>query len=150
MNKKLSIAIIIILTALFVLFAAYINANSYEEDHSGENIKFNVSSGANPINDTIKQIKTLPYYEGHDKDTMEWMESLGDMCVFYGNDSIVVMKSSDAEKIPPEPGITDVDIYTIFTADVIENHSLVKNQQTVYLVENVTFINREVVGNGLA
>lgn len=150
MNKKIGTAIIIMLTALLIVTTVCIYANPQVEDHSSETVTFNVSSGANPINETIKYINTLPYYEGHSKECVEWMESLGDKKVFYGHNTIIIMNSSDAERIPPEPGITDVYIYNIFKADVIENHSLVKDHEMVYYVENVEFINQEIVGNGLA
>ena len=92
----------------------------------------------------------MPYFEGYDADTLKWMEDLGDQKVFMSDDCIVIMDSSNAGKIPEDPGITDVYIYNYFDAEVIENHDLGDELPTVYLVKNVKFINQEIVGNGLA
>lgn len=148
MNKKIIIPIMITLLALSIITIAC--AGNSETTNNSEQMLFNVSSGSNPINDTIKFIKTQPHYKNTDNETVEWMETLGDKKVFYGNDSIVIMSDNDAEKIPPEPGITDVYIYNYFYAEVIENRSLGNDYPTVYYVENVDFINQEIVSNGLA
>lgn len=150
MNKKLSIAIIV-LAALFVLIVAYITVNPTSTNTvSGERMSFNVSSGQYELSEYIKDIKTIPYYERHDDETVKWMESLGNKQVYLGNDSIVIMDSSDANKIPPTPGITDVYIYNHFTAEVIENHSLGSGYPTAYYVKNINYTNQEIVDTGLA
>lgn len=136
---------IILITALFALTI------TYADDCSDcSNKTFNVSFGPSDLSEAIKSIKTSHYYEGYDNKTVEWMESLGDKQVFNGNDSIVIMSSYDASKIPPDPGITDVWIFDYFNADIIETHDLGEKFRTVYYVENVSFINQEIVGNGLA
>lgn len=132
-------------TALLALTAAYA-----DDSHAGERLDFNVSESSSNLSEVIRTINTSPYFEGHDNRTVEWMESLGNKKVFIGDESIVIMNITDAGKIPPEPGITDVWVYNYFSADVIESHSLGDELRTVYHVENVTFKNQEIVGNGLA
>lgn len=149
MNKKIIIPIMITLLALSIITIAYASTNSETTSNSEQKL-FNVSAGFNHLNNSVKNIKTQPYFKDIDNKTIEWMETLGDKKVFYGNDSIVIMSDNDAEKIPPEPGITDVYIYNYFYAEVIENRSLGNDYPTVYYVENVDFINQEIVSNGLA
>ena len=150
MKNKLTIPIIIILAALFVLLVAYADENPTAFDTNGEVRTFNVSSGYLELSKVIENIKTKPYYEGYNTQTVEWMESLGNKKVFFENNSIVIMNTFDAGKIPQDPGITDVYIYNYFTAKVVENHDLCDRYHTVYYVQNVEFINQEIVSNGLA
>lgn len=148
MHEKWTLAIIIVLTALFVLIVAYIdNENTIETENT---MTFNVSSGYSKLSEVIENIKTKPYYEGYDAETVKWMESLENKLVFYGNDNMVIMNSADAEKIPNEYDVTDVYIYYHFSAEVVEKHSLGSNNSTVYYVKNVKFINQELVDSGLA
>ncbi|MDO5859988.1 hypothetical protein [Methanobrevibacter sp.] len=149
MDKKWTVIIVMLLVA-FVLIVAYIDDNPNAINNTGETMSFNVSSGPSELSESIKNIKTLNYYKGYDAETVKWMESLGNKKVFRGEDSIVIMSSFDAGKIPSEPGITDVYIYDYFTAEVIENHDLGNGLPSVYHVKNVKFTNREIVGNGLA
>ena len=148
--KKLTIAIVIALAALFVLFVAYIDDNPDIINNSGETMSFNVSSGSSELSAVINNIKTLPYYKGYDTETVKWMESLGSKRVFFGDDVIVIMDNFDAGKIPPDPGITDVYVYDHFSAKIIENHDLGNEHPTVYYVQNVKFNNQEIISNGLA
>lgn len=98
------------------------------------------------VNDT----KTKPDYVGYDRDTVKWMESLGDKRVFFGNESVIIMDIGNAEKIPDDHDITDVFVFDHFKADVVENHRLCDKIPEVYYVENVTFLNQEIVDAGLA
>lgn len=148
--KKLNIAIIIVLAALFVLLVAYMGDNADLTDNSGKTMHFNVSSGPSELSNVINRIKTSPDYKGYDVETIKWMESLGNKRVFFGNGAIVIMDSINAAKIPKDPGITDVYIYNLFTAKVIENHDLGNDYPTVYYVKNVNFIEQEIIGTGLA
>ena len=150
MNNKWAIPLVIIFAVLFVLVVAYIDDNPDVIDHSGERMSFNVSSGSSDLNKVIKNIKTLPYYEGYDEGTVEWMESLGNKQVVFGNDAIVIMDDFEAMKIPYDVDVTDAYVYNYFTANVVENHDLGVGHTTVYYVKNVKFTGQEIVGNGLA
>ena len=150
MNNNWTIPIIIILAALFVLLVAYADDNPTAVDTTGKTMHFNVSSGPSELGKLIDNIKTKPYYEGYNTQTVEWMESLGNKKVFFENNSVVIMNTIDAGKIPQDPGITDVYIYNYFTAEVVESHDLCDKYPTVYYVQNVKFIKQEIVGNGLA
>ena len=148
--KKWTIAIIIVLAALFVLAVAYMGDNPDTTDNSGKTMQFNVSSGPSKLSDVINRIKTSSDYKGYDAETVKWMESLGNKQVFFGNGAIVIMDSINAAKIPKDPGITDVYIYNHFSAKVIEDHDLGDEYPTVYYVKNVNFIEQEIIGTGLA
>ena len=149
MDKKWFILIIILLVALSVMI--YLNNNSSQViDKSCEKLSFNVSSGSSVLSRFVNDTKTKPDYVGYDRDTVKWMESLGDKRVFFGNESVIIMDIGDAEKIPDSLGITDVDIYNHFNADVAENHRLCDKIPTVYYVENVSFVNQEIIDTGLA
>ena len=150
MNNKWLIPVVIVLAVLFVLVVAYIDDNPDVIDHSGERMSFNVSSGSSELTNVIKNIKTLPYFEGYDAKTVEWMESLGNKQVVFENNSIVIMNSFDARKIPYDVDVTDAYVYNYFTAEIVENHDLGVGHTTVYYVKNVKFTGQEIVGNGLA
>lgn len=150
MNKKWAIPLAVVLVALFILFVGYLNDNPNVITHSGETKTFNVSSGFFELSEYVNYIKTKPYYEGCDEETVKWMKSLENKRVFCGSDSIVIMDISDAEKIPPCQDVTDAYMYTHFTGEVVENHSLGNNYSTVYYVKNVKFSRHEIIGNGLA
>ena len=141
MNKKIIISLIII-AILFLAFLAFLN---YENENSDERITLNVSSeGPIPLQKLIKEIRTHEYYQGYDNETVEWMESLGDKYVFVSPDEIVIMNRMDANKIPSIYAC-DVSLYEIFSADLIERHSLGKgeNFKDVYFVKNVEYIREE-------
>lgn len=149
MDKKWFILIIILLVALSVMI--YLNNNSSQViDKSGEKLSFNVSSGSSVLSRFVNDTKTKPDYVGYDRDTVKWMESLGDKRVFFGNESVIIMDIGNAEKIPDDHDITDVFVFDHFKADVVENHKLCDKIPEVYYVENVTFLNQEIVDAGLA
>ncbi len=149
MDKKWFILIIILLVALSVMI--YLNNNSSQViDKSGEKLSFNVSSGSSVLSRFVNDTKTKPDYVGYDRDTVKWMESLGDKRVFFGNESVIIMDIGNAEKIPDDHDITDVFVFDHFKADVVENHRLCDKIPEVYYVENVTFLNQEIVDAGLA
>ena len=149
MDKKWFILIIILLVAMSVMI--YLNNNSSQViDKSGEKLSFNVSSGSSVLSRFVNDTKTKPDYVGYDRDTVKWMESLGDKRVFFGNESVIIMDIGNAEKIPDDHDITDVFVFYHFKADVVENHRLCDKIPEVYYVENVTFLNQEIVDAGLA
>lgn len=149
MDKKWFILIIILLVALSVMI--YLNNNSSQViDKSGEKLSFNVSSGSSVLSRFVNDTKTKLDYVGYDRDTVKWMESLGDKRVFFGNESVIIMDIGNAEKIPDDHDITDVFVFDHFKADVVENHRLCDKIPEVYYVENVTFLNQEIVDAGLA
>lgn len=149
MDKKWFILIIILLVALSVMI--YLNNNSSQViDKSCEKLSFNVSSGSSVLSRFVNDTKTKPDYVGYDRDTVKWMESLGDKRVFFGNESVIIMDIGNAEKIPDDHDITDVFVFDHFKADVVENHRLCDKIPEVYYVENVTFLNQEIVDAGLA
>lgn len=149
MGKKWFILIIILLVALSVMI--YLNNNSSQViDKSGEKLSFNVSSGSSVLSRFVNDTKTKLDYVGYDRDTVKWMESLGDKRVFFGNESVIIMDIGNAEKIPDGHDITDVFVFDHFKADVVENHRLCDKIPEVYYVENVTFLNQEIVDAGLA
>lgn len=148
MNKKWIIAIVV-LVALLILVVAYIddNPNALE---SGERMSFNVSAGYSNLSKVTDNIKTLPRYEGYNSTVVEWMESLGNKSVVFGDKGIIIIENDDVEKVNQAPDATDVYIYNHFTAKVIESHKLGKNLTTVYYVENIDYDGYEIIGNGLA
>ncbi len=145
MNKKLLIPIVVvILIFVGIVFAYFI----YEAPISGTDDKttLNVSSeGPYELYQVIQDIKTKPYYEGYDNETLKWLESLGSRKVFFSSDEIVIMNSGDAMKIP-SVFATDVSINEIFECNVIENRTLgdVKYPKDVLLVNDVDYITEEL------
>ena len=144
--SKVTFLIITVLVLVLVGVVAYSFDNSVVEDDTKS---FNVSATLN-LSSLIDLIKTNPYFQGYDAQTIEWMESLGDKDVFSNEEMFVIMDEFEARKIPENPGITDVYVYDHFQARVVEKHSLGWNLSDVYYVDNVKFENQEIVGNGLA
>ena len=112
MKNKITLPIIVILVALFVLLMAYIGDNPDAIDHSGEKMSFNVSAGYWDMDKFINSTQTLPYYKDYDPDTLKWMESLGSKRVLTGEGAIVVMSSHEAGKIPDE--LKHLELWEIF------------------------------------
>lgn len=147
MDRKWLIPIIILLIVFLALVVAYIGDN--HDASAGETRSFNVSAGYSNLSRVIVNIKTLPYYEGYNATTVEWMESLGDKQVVYGDNELIIVSDADAEKINQAPDVTDVYIYNHFTAKVVEKHELNRNF-TVYYLEDIHYDGYEIIGNGLA
>ena len=148
MSEKVFIGVIIVLIAILGIFLLYVS----DSPSSDDNLRtLNVSSeGPLKLSQLIEDIKTKGYYEGCDNETVEWMESLGNKQVVFENNSIVIMNSFDARKIPYDVDVTDAYVYNYFTAEIVENHDLGVGHTTVYYVKNVKFTGQEIVGNGLA
>ena len=141
----LIIAILIVLLSCLALVAHYYISESPEED-SGELRSLAVSSeGPIALDEIINDIETGSYYKGYDNETLSWMKSLGDMQVFVGNGTFVVMDSWDARKIPSQY-VTDVYIDEFIECKVLENHSLgdVKYPRDILLVKDVEYLGQEV------
>ena len=142
MKWKLIISLIIVAIAA-MSFLAYAD---YSNSHDDDKTIFNVSSeGPIPLSDIASEIRTEEYYQGYDNETVEWMESLGDKYVFVSSDGFVIMDKFDADKIP-SVFACDVSFYEIFSANVLEKHSLAsKNMRDVYYVDNVEYIKEDAV-----
>ena len=142
MNKKILIILIIAIVAILGLFLIY---QYTEAPDSGNRTTLNVSSeGPIELSKIVTDIKTNDYYEGYDNETVVWMESLGNKYVFTSTDEIVIMDKWDANKIPSVYAC-DVSFYEIFSANVIEKHSLgnCNNSKDVLYVKNVDYIREE-------
>lgn len=143
MSKKAIGGIILVL--LVILGIVLLNAG---DNHSGNANRetLNVSSeGPLKLSELIKDIKTHDYYDGYDNETVKWMESLGEKYVWSSPDEFVIMDSKlDSDKIPSVYAC-DVSFYEIFSAEVLEKHSLgnVDYPKDVLLVKNVEYIGEE-------
>lgn len=143
MDRKIIIAIAIAIVAILGIFLV-----SASEDSSGNanNVTLNVSSEG-PVNLSVvtDEIITHEYYKGYDNETLQWMESLGDKYVWFSTDKIVIMDSTDSNKIP-SAYVCDASFSEIFSCNVLENHSLgnTKHPKDVLLVDNVEYIGEHV------
>ena len=96
------------------------------------------SEGPVELDKLIKEIKTKPYFEGYNSDTLSWMESLNQKNVFLSNDSYVIMDNYDANKVN-SVYVTDAYIEEYLDCVVIENRSLGgNNSYDILLVKDVT------------
>ena len=96
------------------------------------------SEGPISLDEIISDIKTNPYFEGYNRDTLTWMESLNQKKVFISDNSYVIMNENDASKINTLY-ITDVYIEEYINCIIVENHSLGGNSsKDVLLVKDVT------------
>ena len=144
MDRKIIIAIVIVIVAISGILLVSANSNSSNDVNR---TTLNVSSeGPEELSVLINEIRTKGYYEGYDNETLQWMESLGDKNVWFSSDKIIIMDSvSDSDKIP-SAYVCDASFNEIFSCNVLENHSLgnVKYPKDVLLVNNVEYIDEEV------
>ena len=144
MDRKIIIAIVIVIVAISGILLVSANSNSSNDVNS---TTLNVSSeGPKELSVLTNEIRTKGYYEGYDNETLQWMESLGDKNVWFSSDKIIIMDSvSDSDKIP-SAYVCDASFNEIFSCNVLENHSLgnVKYPKDVLLVNNVEYIGEEV------
>ena len=141
MDKSI-IAIVILLLAIILLIFAY-STNETKELSNKTELKV-YSEGPIPLSKLIGEIKSEEYYEGHDNETLAWMESLGSKQVFMGKDIIVLMDFTDASKLNSEY-VTDAYILEIINCNVVENRSLgnIDYPKDVLLFKNVDYISNE-------
>jgi hypothetical protein len=143
MTRKITIGIVIVLVAILCLFLAYASDISF---NGGEQRTLKVSSeGPIKLPQLVDEIRTHGYYRGYDNETVKWMESLGDKCVWVSSDEFVIMNKWDSNKIPSQY-VCDAYFNEIFSCDVLEKHSLGsgKNSKDVLLVKNVQYIGEEI------
>lgn len=92
----------------------------------------------------VNEIKTHPYFEGYDNDTLTWFESLNqNYVVFSSNNSYYIMSQSDADRLPIEYA-TDVSITDICSCNIVNQKALGNNLRNVVLVENVQFKEQKI------
>lgn len=143
MKSKGVVAVAILLLAVLSLVFVY---SIGEKSDLGNITELEVSSeGPIPLSKIINDIRTAEYYNGHDNETLSWMESLGDMQVFSGDGMLVVMDSSDAGKLRSEY-VCDAYITESMECRVLENHSLgdIKYPRDVLLVKDVKYLGEEI------
>lgn len=143
MNKKILIAILIVVVAFLGFISVYAVDNSSDDVNR---TTLNVSSeGPIKLSKLVNEIRTHEYYKGYDNETLAWMESLGEKYVWVSNDGFVIMDNVwDSNKIP-SAYVCDAYFREIFSCRVLENHTLVKGNHSkdVVLVNNVEFIKQE-------
>ena len=144
MANKGFILLIVVLAVILALVGIY--SVTEFQDTGGNLTRLEVSSeGPFKVSEIVEDIENSSYYEGYDNDTLNWMKSLGDMYVFNGLQSFVIMDSDDAGKLPSE-FVTDVAITNIFNCEVVEKRSLgnIEHPKDVYLVENVEYLEQNI------
>lgn len=142
MKNKSMISMAILILAVFSMVSVYSADNTTSSDNTTD---LDLSTEG-PINlsKIINEIKTSPYYEGYDNQTLAWMESLGDKKVFMGDGMIVVMNDTEAGKLNSEY-LCDAYLTQFMNCHVLENHSLgSKHPKDVLYVENVKYMGEEI------
>ncbi len=142
MDKKIVIVIIFVIMVIFGLVLVSANDSSDNLNRTTLNVS---SEGPIELSKITEDIKNNSYYEGYDNETLNWMESLGNMYVFTSSDEIVIMDKCDADKIP-SAYVCDAYFQEIFSCNVLENHTLGKGDhfKDILLIKNVEFIDEEV------
>ena len=146
---KLKIMLVIVSVTILCSCLAFAEYNSSDNVN---NMTLSVySDGSMELSQLINEIETKEYYAGYDNETLVWMESLGNKCVWFSGDEIIIMDYGDSNKIP---SVSVCDGYGLefFSCNVLENHSLGNgnNSKDVLLVNNFEYIGEEIRGNGLA
>ncbi len=140
--KKILIILGLLIIIVLGVFAFYTISENPNDDKKTLTV---YSEGPYELSEKIEDIKNLSYYEGYDSETVQWMESLGDKCVFESSNEIVIMSQYDASKLHSE-FVTDAYITEDFSCNIKENRSLGtgKNFKDVLYVENVEYIDEEI------
>lgn len=142
MNKSI-IAIVILLLACLALVFVYSIDEPSDSANKTELVVY--SEGSIPLSVILNDIENYSYYDGYDRETLDWMKSLGDKDVFKGNGTIVVMSSADSGKLN-STYVTDAYIEETIKCNILENRSLgdIEYPCDVLLIEDVEYIGEEV------
>ena len=143
MNKFLKYLIISILILFLIIGALYlvylVEESPSDTIYSSDKVTLSVASeGPYNVVGLCRDIRTNPYYEGYDNETVSWLESYDDYYVLSSSDAYVVIDKSEISKIPIL-NANDVFVNETFDCEIVENRSLGSGFKDILVVKDIDY-----------
>ena len=148
MKRKILMAILIVFLIIGGLYLLYLIDEQPSETISSSNmVTLTVASeGPYDVGRLCKEIRTHPYYEGYDNETVTWLEGYRNCQALTSSDAFVVISNGEIGKIPIL-NANDVFVNETFECDLIENRSLGDGFKDVLIVKNIEYKNYQFESN---
>ena len=145
MKRKILMAILIVFLIIGGLYLLYLIDEQPSETISSSNmVTLNVASeGPYDVGRLCKEIRTHPYYEGYDNETVTWLEGYKNYKALSSSDAFVVISNGEIGKIPIL-NANDVFVNETFECNIIENRSLGDGFKDVLIVKNIEYKNETI------
>lgn len=139
-------AILIVFLIIGGLYLLYLIDEQPSETISSSNDRVTLtvaSEGPYNVGKLCKEIRTHPYYEGYDNETVTWLEGYRNCQALTSSDAFVVISNGEIGKIPIL-NANDVFVNETFECDLIENRSLGDGFKDVLIVKNIEYKNETI------
>lgn len=140
MKKKILIAILIIILIICGLYLVYLLDEAPTQTvFSSDRVTLTVASeGPFDVDRFCKEVRTHPYYEGYDNETVEWLEKYDDCQILTSSDAFVVIDKAEIRKIPIL-NANDAFVNETFECNIVENRSLGNGFKDVLVVKDIDY-----------
>ena len=106
---------------------------------SSDKVSLTVASeGPYEVDRLCEDIRTNPYYEGYDNETVSWLDSYDNCQILSSSDAYVLIDKSEISKIPIL-NANDVFVNETFECEIVENRSLGNEFKDILLVKNIDY-----------
>ena len=145
MKKKILTAILILILIVCGLYAYYlIDEQPSDSILSSDRVTLTVASeGPFDVGRFCDEVRTHPYYEGHNNETVEWLENYKNCQILSSSDAFVVIDKAEIGKIPIL-NANDVFVNETFECNIVENRSLGNGFKDVLVVKNIEYKNETI------
>lgn len=145
MKNKILIAILILILIVCGLYVFYlIDEEPSQSILSSDRVTLTVASeGPFDVDRFCKEVRTHPYYEGYDNETVNWLENYGNCQILTSSDAFVVIDKAEIRKIPIL-NANDVFVNETFECNIVENRSLGSGFKDVLVVKNIDYKNETI------
>ena len=138
--KYLIISLLILFLIIGCLYLVYlIDESPSDTISSSEMVELTVASeGPYEVDKLCDDIRTNPYYDGYEKETVSWLDSYGNCQILSSSDAYVLIDRSEISKIPIL-NANDVFVNETFECEIVENRSLGSGFKDILLVKNIHY-----------
>ena len=145
MKNKILIAILILILIVCGLYVFYlIDEEPSQSILSSDRVTLTVASeGPFDVDRFCKEVRTHPYYEGYDNETVNWLENYTNCQILTSSDAFVLIDKTEIRKIPIL-NANDVFVNETFECDIVENRSLGSGFKDVLVVKNIDYKNETI------
>ena len=140
MKNKILIAILILILIVCGLYVFYlIDEEPSQSILSSDRVTLTVASeGPFDVDRFCKEVRTHPYYEGYDDETVSWLENYTNCQILTSSDAFVVIDKAEIRKIPI------LNANETFECNIVENRSLGSGFKDVLVVKNIDYKNETI------
>ncbi len=145
MKNKILIAILIIILIVCGLYVVYLIDEAPSQSVSSfDRVTLTVASeGPFDVDRFCKEVRTHPFYEGYDNETVEWLENYKNCQILSSSDAFVVIDKGEIGKIPIL-NANDVFVNETFECSIVENRSLGNGFKDVLVVKDIDYKNETI------